>query len=236
MRLSKGFTLYDKTPDISHTQVDIKEHIKLIHSFCENEEEEAIPKDYKKDFSFFCARLSDIIPNPWNISVTVDKALASLKRKYGKEKIYSNRFYILDCLRNDLQNQISQKTEKIFRQKLKNHEIIFKLVSAGDPDLNWEVAKALNLSVSKRDKVFRRRSEEDLQLSLFENIWTEKFKFNDLEKKVAWYLDEDSAIKWWHRIIEKRDWHLQGWQKHKIYPDFWFVLIHLQMAKPLFLF
>ena len=45
---------------------------------------------------------------------------------------------------------------------------------------------------------------------------------------MAWYLDEDSAIKWWHRIIEKQDWHLQGWQKNKIYPDF---LVCLKSSK-----
>ena len=219
LRLRRDFALYENPPDISHTQVDIKEQMKLIHSFCENEEEKS-SEDYNKDFGFICQRLSDIIPNPWNISITVDKAMASLKRKYGKEKIYSNRFYILDCLRNDLQSQISQKTEKIFRKKLKNNEIIFKLVSAGDSDLNWKMAKTLNLSVSEEDTLLRRKSNGDLQLSLFEDIWTEEFKFNDLEKKVAWYLDEDSAIKWWHRIIERQDWHLQGWQKNKIYPDF----------------
>ncbi len=219
LRLRRDFTLYENPPDISHTQVDIKEQMKLIHSFCENEEEK-VSEDYNKDFGFICQRLSDIIPNPWNISVTVDKALASLKRKHGKEKIYSNRFYILDCLRNDLQSQISQKTEKIFRKKLKNNEIIFKLVSAGDSDLNWEMAKTLNLSVSGEDTLLRRKSNGDLQLSLFEDIYKNEFKFNDLEKRVAWYLDEDSAIKWWHRIIERQDWYLQGWQKHKIYPDF----------------
>ncbi len=227
LKLNQDPYLDDRVPDISHTQVDIKKQLQLISSFHGREKEET-PENFNVDFGFLCARLSDIIPNLWSASVIVDKALSSLKRKYGKEKVYSNRFHILDCLRNNLQSQISQKTEKIFREKLKKHEIIFKLVSAGDPDLNWEMAKTLNLSVASGDKLLRRESDGDLQLSLFENIWTEKFKFNDLEKKVAWYLDEDVAIKWWHRIIEKQDWHLQGWQKNKIYPDF---LVCVQSSK-----
>ncbi len=211
--------LDEKIPDISHTQVDIKKQLELISSFHGSEEED-MPEDFNMDFGFMCQRLSDIVPNLWSASVIVDKALSSLKRKYGKERVYLSRFYILDFLRNNIQEQISQKTEKLFREKLKNHEIIFKLVSAGDPDLNWEMAESLNLFISQGSPVLRRQNNMDLQLSLFESVYKEEFKFNDLEKKVAWYLDEDSAIKWWHRIIEKQDWYLQGWQKNKIYPDF----------------
>ena len=227
LKLNKIPNLDDRTPDISHTQVDIKEQMELISSF-HGTEEEKIPEDFNMDFAFMCQRLSDIIPNPWDASAIMDKTLTSLKRKYGKEKVYSNRFFILDFLRDNLQDQISQNTEKLFRAKLKSHEIIFKLVSAGDPELNWEMAETLNLSVAKNSDVLRRQNNMDLQLSLFDSIYKEEFKFNDLEKQVAWYLDENSAIKWWHRIIEKQDWHLQGWQKQKIYPDF---LVCLKSSK-----
>ena len=219
LKLNQTPILDGKIPDISHTQVDIKKQLELISSFHGSEKEEA-PENFNMDFGFLCARLSDIIPNLWDAGAAVDKALSSLKRKYGKERVYLSRFYILDFLRNNLQEQISQRTEKLFREKLKNHEIIFKLVSAGDPDLNWKMAETLPLSVSEESDMLRKRNSKDLQLSLFEDIYKKEFKFNDLEKKVAWYLDEDSAIKWWHRIIERQDWHLQGWQKNKIYPDF----------------
>ena len=35
-----------------------------------------------------------------------------------------------------------------------------------------------------------------------------------------WYLDGDKAFHWWHRIAVHQDWHLQGWQRDRIYPDF----------------
>ena len=225
-RFKKDLFLDEKIPDISHTQVDIKKQLEFISSYHSSEKEGL--EDRGLDFGFMCQRLSDMIPNPWDASVTVNRALSSLKRKYKKEKVYANRFHILDALRNDLQNQISQRTEKIFRKKLKNNEILFNLISAGDPDLNWEMAETLNLSVSEDSDVLRKRNNKDLQLSLFEDIYTEELKFNPLEKNVAWYLDEDSAIKWWHRIIERQDWHLQGWQKNKIYPDF---LVCLKSSK-----
>jgi type III restriction enzyme len=27
-------------------------------------------------------------------------------------------------------------------------------------------------------------------------------------------------VGWWHRIAVHQDWHLQGWQRNKVYPDF----------------
>ena len=65
-------------------------------------------------------------------------------------------------MRNDFQKQISQKTESIFRKKLKNNEIVFKLVSAGDPALNWEMAETLKLSVSEDSKVLRKKNNKDI--------------------------------------------------------------------------
>ena len=203
LRFNEKLFLNEKTPYISHTQLDIKEQFELISSEQSSQKENI--EDFNIEFSFMCQRLSDIIPNPWDAGIIVDKALSSLKRKYEKKIVYINRFHILDSVRNNLQSQISQKTEEIFRNKLKNNEIIFKLVSAGDPKFNWEMAETLKLSVSEDSEVLRKQNNKDLQLSLFEDIYKEEFKFNDLEKKVAWYLDEDSAIKWWHRIIERQD-------------------------------
>ena len=222
--------LDQKVPDRFHTQVDIKEQLELVSSFYGSKEEE-VPEDFNMDFGFMCQRLSDIVPNLWDISVIVSEALFSLKEKYGREKVYLNRFYIVDCLRDDLLNQVSQQTEKIFREKLKNQELVFKLVSAGDPDLDWAMAETFNLSVSnnlsvsKQSSGLQRQNNKDLHPSLFDDVCKEEFKFNDLGKndlgkKVAWYLDENSAIQWWHKIIERRDWYLQGWQRNKIYPDF----------------
>ena len=218
LKINKDMVLSNNSPDITHTKIDIKEQMELIASYQGKNEE--LSEDIDMDFAFMCQRLSDIIPNPWSASSTVRKSLSSLKRKNETKNIWANRFYILDSIRNNLQDQISKKTEETFREKIKKNEIIFKLVSAGDPKLNWEMAETLNISVSEESNLLRARHNRDLQLSLFEDVYTEEFKFNQLEKQVAWYLDENSAIKWWHRIIEKQDWHLQGWQKNKIYPDF----------------
>ncbi len=44
--------------------------------------------------------------------------------------------------------------------------------------------------------------------------------FNEFERSVALYIDEREAVEWWWRIAARGNWGLQGWMKHKVYPDF----------------
>ena len=55
--------------------------------------------------------------------------------------------------------------------------------------------------------------------NLFDKVY-EKDVNPTLEKPVAWYLDGDNSVHWWHRLVAKQDYHLQGWQRNKVYPDF----------------
>ena len=47
-------------------------------------------------------------------------------------------------------------------------------------------------------------------------------EFNETEKAVAWYLEGQKRLFFWYRNRSRRDYAIQGWQKHKIYPDFIF--------------
>lgn len=48
---------------------------------------------------------------------------------------------------------------------------------------------------------------------------------NDLEATFADYLDQKQALHWWHRNVAKTQYGLQGWKRHKVYPDFVFALL-----------
>ncbi len=41
---------------------------------------------------------------------------------------------------------------------------------------------------------------------------------------VICFHDGEQAVSWWHRNIAKRHYSLQGWRKHKVYPDFIFAM------------
>jgi type III restriction enzyme len=57
-----------------------------------------------------------------------------------------------------------------------------------------------------------------IQRSLFDQVPEENI--NELEKSVAVYLDNQEKLLWWYRNMSKQDYHIQGWKKNKIYPDF----------------
>ena len=45
---------------------------------------------------------------------------------------------------------------------------------------------------------------------------------SELEKRFARYLDEQSALHWWHRIgvRQRGEYYLRGWKPERIWPDF----------------
>jgi type III restriction enzyme len=57
-------------------------------------------------------------------------------------------------------------------------------------------------------------------LSLFEFVPEDEF--NETEKAVAWYLEGQKRLFFWYRNRSRQDYAIQGWRKHKIYPDFIF--------------
>jgi type III restriction enzyme len=59
-----------------------------------------------------------------------------------------------------------------------------------------------------------------LERSLFDFVPQEDF--NDMERSVALYLDEQEKLLWWYRNLSRQDYSIQGWKKNKVYPDFIF--------------
>ena len=59
-----------------------------------------------------------------------------------------------------------------------------------------------------------------MQLSLFEPQFERHY--NVLERRFAFYLDEQKALQWWHRVAARQrgDYYLQGWRRNRVWPDF----------------
>ena len=70
----------------------------------------------------------------------------------------------------------------------------------------------------KSNKQLVRSDNSAIQHSLFDYVPDEDL--NETEKSVAIYLDEQEQLLWWYRNRVRKDFHIQGWQRHKIYPDF----------------
>jgi type III restriction enzyme len=141
------------------------------------------------------------------------------KRNVTEEQLYTNRLALLRAIKLDLQQQVDQAAEALFRRKLEEGDISLCLVASPDQDLNWELAKTLEIDVSDEDRPLRRRDGTPLQKSLLETVYQRDF--NTLERDTAWYLDPSESVYWWHRIaVNQRSYSLQGWQRHKVFPDF----------------
>lgn len=171
------------------------------------------------DTPYLVRQLLDVVPNPWQGMRLLEETLTALRnRDVTEAQIYANRLDLIQAMKVDLKEQVNAMAEDLFRQKLDSGEISLRLVSSNDPALNWKIAETLEINVSDMDPQLYRKNGDPLEKSLFEKVY--QSELNDLEKSTAWYLDESKCVYWWHRIaVNQRSYGLQGWQRHRVYPD-----------------
>lgn len=121
-------------------------------------------------------------------------------------------------MKQDLKAQVLSQSEAMFKDKLDAGKITLRLLASESTDLNWELARTLEVTVAENDQILRRKDGSELEKSLFEKVY--QSSLNNLERETAWYLDKAETVYWWHRIaVHQREYSLQGWQKQKVYPD-----------------
>ena len=140
------------------------------------------------------------------------------QRGVSEARLYANRLDLLQTVKLDLRAQVYQAAERLFRQKLEEGDISLRLVASKNPNLNWALAKTLEIEVAEEDRELYRKDGGPLENSLFEKVYQRDF--NTLEKDTAWYLDSRESVYWWHRIaVNRSSYSLQGWQRQRVYPD-----------------
>ena len=168
--------------------------------------------------SDFARHLSDIVPNPWHAARLAQQLIDRLKQGgESEENIYDRRANLTQMLREHVRNEVEAQAEQVFQEKLNGGEIRFDL-ETGKP--NYRIVSNYEIHVGDDDTLLTRKSYEPIQLSLFEPVFVSQF--NKLENRFARYLDEQKALKWWHRVAarQKGEYYLQGWKQGRIYPDF----------------
>ena len=192
--------------------VDVDESPPVFHT----EQEPFIEK--KISISDFARRLSDIMPNLWQaarIAAQMHKRL----RTDGEteESIYDQRSYLAHVLREHVKSEVEKQAEQVFRRKLEQGEIRFDLETQ---EPNYRMVDSYEIQVHSNDRQLERYGEP-VQLSLFEKVFEQQFD-SELEKKFAYYLDEELALQWWHRVAARQrgEYYVQGWKRGRIYPDF----------------
>ena len=173
-------------------------------------------EDNRYDRAYAARFISDIVPNSWLAYEIVSNVVTGLeKRGFSPEKIGQFSSLINEELRKWLYVERDQKAEKRFRDDVGSGDIEFHLYTNKDVKFNWEMPLEIYAGQPKNK---RRAKVGSFQKSLFDPIYEDDM--NNDERDVAFYMDDQSTIKWWHRNISRKHYSLQGWRRDRIYPDF----------------
>lgn len=165
------------------------------------------------DEAFLARQLDDVIPNPWIAFELGKKALQLLSKKYDKETIAANFVFVIEELKKILEIEKNKMAEQVFRKLLDKKKLCFFLIQENGHHLLPSHIKV------KGNKKLVRADNSQVQKLLFDEVVEEEFD-SEPEKIVAIYLDEQEQLLWWYRNRVRKDFHIQGWQRNKIYPDF----------------
>lgn len=169
--------------------------------------------------------ISDIVPNPWIAREYVETIVRQLSRSGVKDgQLAAVGPLVLETLRSHLHNERDRLAEALFIANVKAGRIQFRLRTDSH---NWVMPNEIATEQKVNSQELRREDGSVAQKSLFDPAYREDFD-SEYERGVAGYLDGQEALRWWHRNVAQRQYGygLQGWRKHKIYPDFIFAIDH----------
>ncbi len=164
------------------------------------------------DEVFLTRQITDFIPNPWIGYEIGVKALKILRAKFAEERIAGNFVFIIEELKKILESERNRLAEKVFRKMIEDETFRFFIIEGtGGYVLPSKFSEKSNKKLNRADGT-------QLVRSLLDYVPDENI--NELERDVALYLDEQEKLLWWFRNMSRHDYFIQGWRKHKIFPDF----------------
>ena len=170
------------------------------------------------DYAFAASHLLDVVPNPWRGAEVASRVFKALIEKHGSRSVADNFVYILEELRKQLELERDLRAEDVFAELLETGIMRFMVVT---DDLGFNRLPKIQKSQSGQKKATRVDGNQFL-MSLFDFVAEDDM--NELENKVATYLDRQERLFFWYRNHPRRDYYVQGWKRHKIFADFVFTL------------
>ena len=165
------------------------------------------------DSVFFGLQLADIVPNPWLAHDFAKRSLEMLSTSLSEDELTHNFVGIIEHVRGILYKEKDRLAEEVFQKMLTDGLLQFMVISK---ELNFTFPKTMRV-----EKPFLPKKDgRPLQLSLLDPVAQDQF--NSLEMDVAWLLEDHEKMFFWYRNRSKRDYAVQGWRSHKVYPDFIF--------------
>ncbi|OGQ06119.1 MAG: restriction endonuclease subunit R [Deltaproteobacteria bacterium RIFCSPLOWO2_12_FULL_44_12] len=222
----KKLTLsFDEKKDVEMGVALTNDRYRLIETRgVKNLEEGGIPIDPV----FMTRQLGDIVPNPWQAHELAKGVLDHFLKTKGSaqeaERLVANNFvFIIEELRKQLEAEKDRLAEHVFLSLLEKDELRFLIIGR---DLNWSFPREITFKAAS--KRLTKEKGRQLELSLYEAVPEEDF--NETEKAVAWYLEDQHRLFFWFRNRSRHDYSIQGWRQHRIYPDFIFTMTDKEPA------
>ncbi len=172
-------------------------------------------EDMRVDPVFITRQLMDVVPNPWVAYEYVEETLRRLGLRFSEAEIKRDLGFVIEELKKLLTSEQERLTKQVFNQLLDHGQLHFYLIAgtAGGaiPPRIKARADARKLTTATGDLPAR---------TLFDYHLEEDF--NELEKAVALYLDQQEHIlEWWFRNnVGPGGYGIRGWRRDRIYSDF----------------
>ncbi len=166
--------------------------------------------------------LIDVAPNAWWVWSWVEAVVARLVAAgHHEDSLAASSDSLIERLRIDVERERDRLAENLFARLAADGRIEFRLRA----DLSdYELPQQATLALTAKPRALGRSDARAVVKSLLEPA-LHMPDMNDLEAAFAGYLDEQAALRWWHRNVAKTQYGLQGWRRHKVYPDFVFARV-----------
>ncbi len=178
--------------------------------------------DTRLERSRIARGLLDIAPNAWWawdwVSAVVQRLMA---QGFSEAVIADSDASLLERLRVDVEAERDRLALAAFAACVAGGAVEFRLRA---DTTDYEIPEEFSLALSGKPRLLMRDDGRAVEKSLFEPA-LEALADNGLERDVACYIDGQAAVRWWHRNVARSQYGLQGWKRHKVYPDFVFAQV-----------
>lgn len=161
------------------------------------------------NLNHFTRRVADVVENPFLARQLVNKFIPVLENHLTKQALAAHFGFV-----------VSEVYKSLNRERIAQEETIFSdLVSSKILELAVSDHQEIGYQIPFTDTIFITGVPNAFNHYLYDDF--DPTSLNSLERKVADTLDMQNKILWWFRNKVSRGWYaIQGWQRHKIRPDF----------------
>ena len=174
------------------------------------------------DPAYAVRMIGDLVPNAFAAWDIVNDLLAKLRAIGWGDALFGRlAAFLIDELRKELISERERQAPALFRAGLAKGSIQFAV--RGDRH-DWQMPDEIWTTQPLNAQQLPAANGGPLERSLFLPIYSAEL--NDAEQKFAVYLDNDDAVRWWHRNGTMRSsYSLRGWRRGNVYPDFLFAAL-----------